>query len=176
MYNRTKTTGSKARELWTDVTSCTLDWSRLLEFYLLNFQRCMWTRPLKASLAPSRVVSSDQWPSHWPGPTWQRPLDRRCRRTCRSFKVARKNQRRRLHVALLATDLWQFRFFLRFRLTALNQLFYNHYLVVCIRLLLLLVVYTMCSRRNSTIWNSFIMSVNLWSESIRPISVLFYAF
>ena len=105
MYNRTKTTGSKARELWTDVTSCTLDWSRLLEFYLLNFQRCMWTRPLKASLAPSRVVSSDQWPSHWPGPTWLRPLDRRCRRTCRSFKVARKNQRRRLHVALLATDL-----------------------------------------------------------------------
>jgi len=32
--------------------------------------------------------------------------------------------------------------------TALNQLFYSHYLVVCIRLLLLLVVYTMCSRRN----------------------------
>jgi len=32
--------------------------------------------------------------------------------------------------------------------TALNQLFYNHYLVVCIRLLLLLVVYTMCSHRN----------------------------
>ena len=32
--------------------------------------------------------------------------------------------------------------------TALNQLFYNHYLVVCIRLLLLLVVYTMCYSRN----------------------------
>jgi len=32
--------------------------------------------------------------------------------------------------------------------TAQNQLFYSHYLVVCIRLLLLLVVCTMCSRRN----------------------------
>ena len=67
--------------------------------------------------------------------------------------------------------------------TALNQLFYNHYLVVCIRLLLLLVVYTMCSHRNyltTQLENLFgILLPCLWTCELTPLFLccfMFYVF
>ena len=64
--------------------------------------------------------------------------------------------------------------------TALNQLFYSHYLVVCIRLLLLLVVYTMCSHRNyltTQLENSFgILLPCLWTCKLTPLFLCCFMF
>jgi len=64
--------------------------------------------------------------------------------------------------------------------TALNQLFYSHYLVVCIRLLLLLVVYTMCSRRNcqtTQLENWFrILLPCLWTCDLSPLFLCCFMF
>jgi len=68
----------------------------------------------------------------------------------------------------------------RKKCTALNQLFYSHYLVVCIRLLLLLVVYTMCCRRNcqtTQLENWFgILLPCLWTCDLSPLFLCCFMF